>query len=121
MSINDGAADRFAVGMRAGGSPSRPQCMSDARAIFRAHKCSILLGGVAFLAGSLLCLLLTPEARVLRSVAAAPVDVASWAASSTSYGIDLAADVCPKNDRASCGVEPREKRTKRSPLNHTSI
>ena len=78
----------------------RAQCVADARRIFHKYRRSILLGGAAFVAGALLCLLLTPEDRVMETVTASPEEVASWASSQTSYGIDLAAGVCPENGKA---------------------
>ena len=76
------------------------QCVRDVRAIFIMHKHSIILGIGAFLVGALLCVLLEPEACVQHVVRAAPAQVARWASSSSSYGIELAADVCPENGRA---------------------
>eukprot|EP00949_MAST-11_sp_MAST-11-sp1_P003290 g3290.t1 len=75
-------------------SPPAPQCIADLRSIWRRHKRAIVVGSVAAMAGALLCLFLKPEPRLYSERQVPPTEVASWASSSSSFGIDLASEAC---------------------------
>ena len=67
----------------------RAQCVADARRIFHKYRRSILLGGAAFVAGALLCLLLTPEDRVMETDGGLTEEVASWASSRRRASVSI--------------------------------
>eukprot|EP00945_MAST-04E_sp_MAST-4E-sp1_P005505 g5505.t1 len=77
------------------GENAPTQCLEDCKQIRRKHGRTIFIGGVAAIAGILLCLLLTPEPHLMDQIRVHSSQVAKWVSDSNAAGLQLASSACP--------------------------
>ena len=79
----------------------QPQCMQDTKKLLRRNCKTATVGLISALAGALLCILSTPEPRILHNV---PIQnfttLATWASSRETLTLDLASAICPGGGQA---------------------